>query len=155
MADEKRDALKAEKAAAKAAAKQKREKIKKNKPKKNDNQSNIFVRIGKAIFRFFKDFRGTVKKVVWPDRKTIIKSTGIVLSVVLVVGACIWIVDYALSGSVKLITSAAEEYRAEEETEEEVTEEPTTEEQGETEAQEDVTNETEDEAEDETTEDET
>ncbi|HHU84939.1 MAG TPA: preprotein translocase subunit SecE [Clostridiales bacterium] len=107
MADKKeaKAAAKAAKEAAKAAAKEKKERIKRNKPKKDGNAPNVFVRMWKAILRFFKDFRGTCKKVVWPDRQTILKSTGVVIVVVLLVGVGIWIVDYALSGAVSLAES--------------------------------------------------
>ena len=100
--------VKAAKEAAKAAEKEKKERIKRNKPKKDENAPNIFVRIWKAICKFFKDFKGTCKKVVWPDRQTILKSTGVVLVVVLIVGACIWIVDWALGGAVGLAKQGVE-----------------------------------------------
>ena len=60
MADEKKkDAV--EKAEKKASKADKADKA--NKPKK----PNIFVRAGTAIARFFKDFRGEIKKITWPD----------------------------------------------------------------------------------------
>ena len=65
MADEKKkDAV--EKAEKKAKATKADKADKANKPKK----PNIFVRAGKAIARFFKDFRGEIKKITWPDAKT-------------------------------------------------------------------------------------
>lgn len=91
------------KRAAKEALKDKKERIKKNKPKKNEDAPNIFVRILNAIKRFFKDFKGTAKKVVWPDRKTVLKSSLVVFAVVIVVGAGIWLVDYGLSTSIGLV----------------------------------------------------
>lgn len=100
--------VKAAKEAAKAAEKEKKERIKRNKPKKDENAPNVFVRIWKAICKFFKDFRGTCKKVVWPDRKTIVKSTGVVIVVVLLVGICIWVVDWALGGAVGLVKDGVE-----------------------------------------------
>ncbi len=61
---------------------------------------NFFVKIGKAIAKFFKDLRGETKKIVWPGRQMVIKSTGIVLAAILVIGAGIWIIDFAVSGAV-------------------------------------------------------
>ncbi len=61
---------------------------------------NFFVKIGKAIAKFFKDLRGETKKIVWPGRHMVLKSTGIVLAAILVIGAGIWILDFAVSGAV-------------------------------------------------------
>ena len=61
---------------------------------------NFFVKIGKAIAKFFKDLKGETKKIVWPGRQMVIKSTGIVLAAILVIGAGIWIIDFAVSGAV-------------------------------------------------------
>ncbi|MBE6813747.1 MAG: preprotein translocase subunit SecE [Ruminococcaceae bacterium] len=112
-----KEALKAEKEAEKAAKKAKEERIKASKPKK---EGNVFTRGGKAIAKFFKDFKGVAKKVSWPDAKTVFKNTGIVLAVVLVVGAAVYGVDQLLnltfSGASELAISAGE-YFAEEITE--------------------------------------
>ena len=40
--------------------------------------------IGKGIVRFFKDLKGETKKIVWPDAKMVVKSTGVVLATILV-----------------------------------------------------------------------
>ena len=76
-----------------------------NKPKK----PNIFVRAGKAIARFFKDFRGEIKKITWPDAKTVLKSTGVVIAVILIIGIGIWIVDFGLSQGLSLIEGLAQD----------------------------------------------
>lgn len=64
--------------------------------------------IGKAIARFFKDLKGETKKIVWPGRQMVIKSTGIVLAAILVIGAGIWILDFALSGGITALTRLSE-----------------------------------------------
>ena len=93
------------------------ERIKASKPKK---EGNPFTRAGKAIAKFFKDFRGVAKKVSWPDTKTVFKNAGIVLAVVIVVGAAVYgidqILNLAFSGATDLALSAGE-YFAEEVTE--------------------------------------
>ena len=68
---------------------------------------NFFVKIGKAIAKFFKDLKGETKKIVWPGRHMVIKSTGIVLAAILVIGAVIWLLDFAVSGAVKGLSNAA------------------------------------------------
>ena len=70
---------------------------------------NFFVKIGKAIAKFFKDLKGETKKIVWPGRHMVIKSTGIVLAAILVIGAGIWILDFAVSGAVKGFSNIAEQ----------------------------------------------
>lgn len=66
--------------------------------------------IGKGIAHFFKDLRGETKKIVWPGRQMVIKSTGIVLAVILVIGAGIWLLDFALSGAVTAFNKAADNF---------------------------------------------
>ncbi len=64
---------------------------------------NVFVRMGKAIAKFFKDLKGENKKIIWPNAKTVLKNSGIVLAVVIIIGAGIWLVDFALSAGVNAV----------------------------------------------------
>ncbi len=90
-------------AAEKVAAAEK----KKEKKPANPN-GNIFVRAGKAIKKFCKDLKGEVKKIVWPDRKTVLKSTLVVLVAVAVCGLAIFAVDQLLALLLSLLERAAE-----------------------------------------------
>ncbi len=67
---------------------------------KTEKKPNIFKRAGKAIAKFFKDLRGETKKIVWPGRQMVIKSTGVVLAAILVIGAGIWLLDFAVSAAI-------------------------------------------------------
>ena len=87
---------------------EKAKKVKEHAPK--SKKGNIFVRVGKAIKSFIKDFRGETKKIVWPGAKEVIKSTGVVLLAVLVIGAGIWLVDWLLSLGVDGVMELAEKY---------------------------------------------
>ena len=100
MADEKKvtDAEVAEKKAKKT------EKKAKKTPSKFSPKN-----IGKGIARFFKDLRGETKKIVWPDAKMVVKSTGVVLATVLILGAGVWILDFATSGAITAVMNAANE----------------------------------------------
>ena len=80
-----------EKAAEKVVAADKKEK------KPANPNGNIFVRAGKAIKKFCKDLKGEIKKIVWPDAKTVLKSTAVVLVVVAICGLAIFAVDQLLS----------------------------------------------------------
>ena len=61
----------------------------------------------KAIRKFLKDFRGELKKIVWPDFKTVMKNTGIVLVTVVIIGALVWIVDFVLTQSINGLKTLA------------------------------------------------
>ena len=57
--------------------------------------------------RWFREMKSELKKVVWPAPKKTIKDTGTVLLFSLVVGACIWIFDYAAVSAVRLLIGLA------------------------------------------------
>ena len=52
---------------------------------------------------WFREMKSEMKKVIWPDRKTVAKNTGTVLLCSLVIGACIWIFDFVASTAVEMI----------------------------------------------------
>ncbi len=54
---------------------------------------------------WFREMKSELKKVVWPDRKTVMKNTGTVLLCSLMIGACIWIFDGVLVTAVDMILS--------------------------------------------------
>ena len=93
-------------AAAKVAKAAKPQKVKKQK----EGQDSIFARIGKGIAKFFKDFKGEIKKIVWPERQTVIKSTGVVLAVVAVIGVIIFGIDTGLTKLIELLSKAATDF---------------------------------------------
>ena len=51
------------------------------------------VKKSKDRGRWFREMKSELKKVVWPNKKTVLKNTGTVLLCSLVIGACIWIFD--------------------------------------------------------------
>lgn len=85
MAKKDKEQLEAEKKlkAAEKSAPKKEEKTKSDK-KKTRRRS------------WFKRFRGETKKITWPDGKTVLKSTGIVIVTIIVVGSLIWVIDWGL-----------------------------------------------------------
>ena len=54
---------------------------------------------------WFREMKSELKKVVWPNRKTVIKNTGTVLMCSLIIGAFIWIFDGVLNLAVQMILS--------------------------------------------------
>ena len=43
--------------------------------------------------KWFREMKSELKKVTWPNQKTVVKNTGTVLLCSLLIGACIWIFD--------------------------------------------------------------
>ncbi len=77
---------------------------------KGNNKSDkpsFFTRAGKGTKKFIKDFKGECKKIVWPDAKTVLKSTGIVILVVAIVALVVFGIDSALSAGVKGLKNLA------------------------------------------------
>ncbi len=81
---------------------------KKHEKKPANPNGNFFVRAGKAIKKFCKDLKGEIKKIQWPDAKTVFKSTAIVLAVVLVVGLVIFGIDTLLTEGISLLQGLAD-----------------------------------------------
>ena len=52
----------------------------------------------------FKEFKGELSKVIWPNRKELFKQTTTVIVVSIVVGAFISAVDGVFSVAMKLLT---------------------------------------------------
>ena len=52
---------------------------------------------------WFSEMKSELKKVVWPNKKTVLKNTGTVLACSLAIGACIWIFDFVAVSAVDMI----------------------------------------------------
>ncbi|MBQ7700215.1 MAG: preprotein translocase subunit SecE [Clostridia bacterium] len=57
----------------------------------------------KRIGRFFKDYKGELKKITWPTPKQTVKNTGIVLAAMVVVGLVVVLLDTAFSAVIGLL----------------------------------------------------
>ena len=62
----------------------------------------------KGFKKFWKDFRGEIKKITWPGAKTVLKNTGVVLVSVAVVGVVIYAIDQGLSFLVSKLIELAQ-----------------------------------------------
>ena len=71
--------------------------VKKQSKSKKDN---IFKKIG----RKFKEVFSELKKVTWPDFKTVVKQTSVVLGVVVLFLVVITLMDFGLGELFKLVT---------------------------------------------------
>ena len=54
---------------------------------------------------WFREMKSELKKVTWPNKKTVVKNTVTVLLCSLLIGACIWIFDGVAYSLVQLILS--------------------------------------------------
>ena len=52
---------------------------------------------------WFREMKSELKKVVWPNKQTVLKNTGTVLLCSLLIGACIWIFDFVAVSAVQMI----------------------------------------------------
>ena len=50
-----------------------------------------------------REMKSELKKVVWPNKQTVLKNTGTVLLCSLAIGACIWIFDFVAVSAVQMI----------------------------------------------------
>ena len=72
------------------------------KKKKDKNKKpNIFVRMGRKLKETFSE----LKRVTWPTFPTALKSTGIVLAIVLIFIVLVTAINVGLSELLKLITN--------------------------------------------------
>ncbi|MGP1361189.1 MAG: preprotein translocase subunit SecE [Candidatus Fimenecus sp.] len=105
------------KTAESAASKSDTKAVKKtNKKESTGKKPNPFVRFGKNLKNWFKELRRESKKVVWPDKKTVLKSSAVVLVTVVILGIVIWGIDQGLAALVKLMTNLAAKSNAKEAT---------------------------------------
>ena len=54
---------------------------------------------------WFREMKSELKKVVWPNKQTVLKNTGTVLLCSAVIGACIWIFDGVLGAALDMLLS--------------------------------------------------
>lgn len=91
--------------AAKKIAKVEKEKTTK-KPK--NSKPNIFVRMGRAIAKFCKDTKAEIKKITWPDAKTVLKGTLVTIFCIAVIGVVIFFIDLGLTKGINGLRTVAE-----------------------------------------------
>ena len=52
---------------------------------------------------WFREMKSELKKVVWPNKQTVLKNTGTVLLCSLVIGIFIWAFDFVAVSAVQMI----------------------------------------------------
>lgn len=66
-----------------------------------------FKKFNARISKWVREMRSELKKVVWPTKEQLLKSTGVVIVCCFVVGAFIWVFDFAASLFVQGLISLA------------------------------------------------
>ncbi len=69
-------------------------------------KTNFFTKIGRGLSNWFKGIVAELKKVTWPTKKELVKSTVSVLVVCLVIGVLIFGIDTILQELVSLVRGA-------------------------------------------------
>ena len=64
-------------------------------PKEAKNKNNK-VKESKTKRHFFKDVKAELKKVIWPTKKQLVNNTVAVISIVLIVGIDVFVLDVCL-----------------------------------------------------------
>ncbi len=57
-------------------------------------------RLMQKIIQFFKEVKLELRKVTWPGRDEVIKSTIVVLIAIAILGVFLWVIDLILQGVV-------------------------------------------------------
>lgn len=60
----------------------------------SETKKSFFSRMAK----FFKETKSELKKVTWPNWKTVRKNTGIIIVFIIIVGIFLFICDYLFGG---------------------------------------------------------
>ena len=61
--------------------------------------------LGTRMAKYFRDTKGEFKKIVWPTFPTLLRNTGVVLALCVVLGVIICLVDFGLGALVDLMLS--------------------------------------------------
>lgn len=70
-------------------------KASKSKKKDKDAKPNFFVRLGRRIAKFFRDYNSERKKITWKPWRDVCKSAGVVVVTVVVFSLAIYAIDSA------------------------------------------------------------
>ena len=60
--------------------------------------------VGRSVWEFLKAARGELRKVVWPTNKETMQVTVVVFGMVVLVALFLWLVDWGLLKSMRLLT---------------------------------------------------
>ncbi len=65
-----------------------------DKPGKTEGQDK---KKSKAVAKFFHDLKAEIKKIVWPEPRSVWKNVGTVIAMILIIGLCVFGLDEAFT----------------------------------------------------------
>ena len=74
--------------------------------KKKSKQPNFFVRLGKRIAKFFREYNSERKKVAWKPVREVFKSLGVVVVTVVAFSLAIFVIDLVFGNFFEWIPEA-------------------------------------------------
>lgn len=74
---------------------------------KAEKKENVFKRAVATSGKFFREVKGEIKKIVWPEPKSVFKNTGVVLATILIIGAFIFGLDTVFTTLLRLVMKIA------------------------------------------------
>lgn len=78
-----------------------KETVKTEKPKKKSDKPNWFIRVGRKVKEVFSE----LKKVNWPSFGKVVKTTGVVLAIVVIFIVIFTLINWGLSWLLELLTT--------------------------------------------------
>jgi len=69
------------------------------------------MKLGARIKKFFKDYKQELKNITWPKRPQVIKNTGVVLVVVILISAIVGVVDLIFGLGINALSGLGELFR--------------------------------------------
>lgn len=61
------------------------------------------VKTTNSVVKYFKDIKAEFKKITWPSKENIFKTTGIVLGTILIFTLIIWLYDSVFAKILKTV----------------------------------------------------
>lgn len=71
----------------------------------NDTNAKAETKSGSKISRFFKGVKAEFRKIIWPDRDTLLKQLAAVLIVTVILGVIIALLDFGFQNLIDLLTT--------------------------------------------------
>ena len=71
-------------------------------------KENFFSKAGNSASKFFRDTKSEIKKMVWPEPKSVFRNTGVVLVTILVIGLFVFGLDTLMVNLLSLIMNISQ-----------------------------------------------
>jgi len=80
--------------------------VSKNNGEKNEKSNKpAKEKLGVRIKKFVRDYKSEIKKIVWPTKQQVIKNTGVVVFVIVVIAAFIGVLDLLFGMGIRALAN--------------------------------------------------